>query len=596
MTSAQESLAPRRPGPPRVRLATLLAIVAMVGRSINASPARADWPQFGQPISTFPDNQEHSAVATDGAGGAIVAWHDGRFPTVNIFAEHVLFNGDLDPLWPFEAQPLLTDPIALSTADGGQTSPVIVPDGAGGAIVAWQDNRDPVTGTDIFAQHVLGTGEVDRSWPANGAALCTAVGVQDGLVIATDGAGGAYVAWTDSRLGAGEIDIFAQHVLASGATDARWPTNGLDVCTAPGRQEFPAIVSDGAGGAIIAWDDLRSAATGSDVFAQHVLSAGVVDPAWPVNGRALCAAPGGQVRPTIAPDGAHGAVVSWSDSRVVGTSHIFANHVLASGALDPAWPEDGRAISNAGVLESRPLAVSDGAGGAIVTWQAFTVHLNMVAQHITAAGVVDRAWPGGGRALSITPRQQSLADIVSDGAGGAVVAWQDSFAVVAQHVLSSGGLDPAYPDTGLQVCNLPTQAGDVSLVATGASGAIASWTDSRNGKDTDIYAMQVLAITAAGVPGPASSGLAFAPPSPNPARGSLRLQFGLPRSARVSLVVCDVTGRRLRELASGIRPAGEQSLTWDLRDDRGAAVGAGLYFVRLEADGRTITRKVATLH
>jgi len=57
-----------------------------------------------------------------------------------------------------------------------------------------------------------------------------------------------------------------------------------------------------------------------------------------------------------------------------------------------------------------------------------------------------------------------------------------------------------------------------------------------------------------------------------------------------------VTGRRLRELASGIRPAGEQSLTWDLRDDRGAAVGAGLYFVRLEADGRTITRKVATLH
>jgi hypothetical protein len=107
----------------------------------------------------------------------------------------------------------------------------------------------------------------------------------------------------------------AQHVLASGHVDARWPLNGVAVSTASGPQEFPAIASDGAGGAIITWFDLRSSMSSFDIYAQHVMSTGVVDPAWPANGRALCLAAGDQLNPTIVSDGVHGAIVTWYDIR-----------------------------------------------------------------------------------------------------------------------------------------------------------------------------------------------------------------------------------------------------------------------------------------
>ena len=590
----------------RIGLASKSSVIAGAALFALLAPhaAAADWPQAGRAIVTASTSQVHSNIATDGADGAIITWQDFRFPRVNVFAAHVLASGDLDPRWPVDGQPLLTDPIAIASADGGQTSPVIAADGAGGAIVAWQDLRTNANDIDIFAQHILASGTVDPAWPANGTALVAAAGNQSTLSIIADGtgstrggAGGAIVVWTDARAGVGQEDIFAQHVLASGLVDPAWPANGLAVGAATARQDHAVIVSDGAGGAVIAWDDLRSTVTGDDVYAQHVLSTGVVDPAWPVNGRALVIATGGQGRSTITSDGAHGAIVAWGDGRVVNTFHIFAQHVLSSGIVDPAWPVNGRAISDAGVTESRPLAVSDGAGGAIVNWQAFTVHLNMFAQHVTAAGIVDPAWPPGGRALSLAPRLQDHAEIASDGAGGAVVAFDDSFDVFVQHVLATGALDPTYPENGRAIVALGTPQGDPAIVATGGGGAIVSWTDGRNGKDQDIYAMQVLEASDVDVlpPPPSPNAIAFARPSPNPARVSLTLRFVLPRAAVVRLGIYDVNGRRVRELASGEQPAGEHVIAWDLRDEVGRTLGTGLYFARLEAEGRSVTQKLATL-
>jgi len=563
--------------------------------------AVAEWPPCGRAIATAPDAQDHSAATTDGAGGAIITWHDERFPNVNVFAQHVLASGELDAAWPVDGQALLTDPVAIQGADGGQVSPVIVSDGEGGAIVAWEDNRSPVTETDVFAQHILSNGVVDPAWPADGAPLSVIAGLQNTLAIAPDGtggrgaAGGAFVVWMDTRPGTTVVDIFAQHVLASGHVDPRWPANGLAVCTAPGRQEFPVIVEDGAGGAIVSWDDLRSSTTGDDIFAQHLLATGVVDPAWPVNGRALCTANGDQGRPTIAADGAHGAIVAWTDGRVANTFHIFAEHVLATGVVDPLWPVNGRGISAAGVTESRPLAVSDGHGGAIVNWQAFTLHVNEFAQHVEANGIVDPVWPAGGLAISHRDRLQDFAEIVPDGSGGAVVAWNDSNDVVVQHVLATGVLDAVFPDNGVQVCDEDNQRGDVSLVATGAGGAIVTWTDSRNGKDTDIYAVQVLEIGTLDVPGDGARGAVSLAASPNPAHSSFTLRFALPQEGPVKLAIYDVTGRRVRELVSGVRPAGAQSVAWDLRDANGRTVRSGLYFARLEAGGRSLTHRLATL-
>lgn len=121
----------------------------------------AAWPPEGRPVCTASSSQTHSVIATDGADGAIIAWMDARFPRVNIFARHVLASGEVDGAWPVDGRALLNDPAAMNNADGGQFNPEIVSDGAGGAIVIWQDLRSAVTETDLFAQHILSTGVVD---------------------------------------------------------------------------------------------------------------------------------------------------------------------------------------------------------------------------------------------------------------------------------------------------------------------------------------------------------------------------------------------------------------------------------------------------
>lgn len=108
----------------------------------------------------------------------------------------------------------------------------------------------------------------------------------------------------------------------------------------------------------------------------------------------------------------------------------------------------------------------------------------------------------------------------------------------------------------------------------------------------------VLRVRAAGLdaPTPDAAALALAPPSPNPASGRTRLAYTLSRaSSRVKLSVHGVDGRSVRVLAEGPAGAGRHEATWDLRDDAGRTVRAGLYFARLESDGTVRNQRVAVL-
>jgi len=47
---------------------------------------------------------------------------------------------------------------------------------------------------------------------------------------------------------------------------AQWTTDGVALCMAAGSQLAPTIVADGAGGAIVTWEDIRSLST-YDIYA-----------------------------------------------------------------------------------------------------------------------------------------------------------------------------------------------------------------------------------------------------------------------------------------------------------------------------------------
>jgi flagellar hook assembly protein FlgD len=73
------------------------------------------------------------------------------------------------------------------------------------------------------------------------------------------------------------------------------------------------------------------------------------------------------------------------------------------------------------------------------------------------------------------------------------------------------------------------------------------------------------------------------------------IRFDLPAPGEASLVVFDVTGRRVRTIVSGRLDAGRYAPVWDGRDDAGSRVAAGVYFVRLQAADFTATRKSVRL-
>jgi flagellar hook assembly protein FlgD len=82
------------------------------------------------------------------------------------------------------------------------------------------------------------------------------------------------------------------------------------------------------------------------------------------------------------------------------------------------------------------------------------------------------------------------------------------------------------------------------------------------------------------------------PARPNPFNPATSLSFGLPRAGAVRLEIHDVQGRRVRTLLAEDRPAGEHTVRWDGRDQRGRSVPTGTYFARLSAAGTVQTGKL----
>jgi hypothetical protein len=468
-------------------MATLTVGTTVYGRF----PAQGcdNWATGGVAICLSDSDQTFPAITGDGAGGAIIAWQDHRNSfDYDIYAQHILASGAVDANWPVNGR-------ALCTAGFDQRAPVITTDDAGGAIVAWQDFRNG-SNYDIYAQHVLASGAVDGNWPLNGRALCTAAGNQQFPVIASAGGGppdGAIVAWDDSR--AGNHDVYAQFVTGSGTVS--WTVDGVGVCTASGDQEHPSIDADGGGGAFIAWEDLRSG-TSYDVYVQRLEATGALAPGWPVNGSALCTAAGNQRATAITADQLGEAIVTWQDRRSGTQYDIYAQRVGPSGTPDNNWPVNGRGLCTAAHDQLSPRIVGDDEKGAIVTWQDARSGSgsDVYAEHVLMSGAVDGNWPPDGRALSTASGDQALPVIATDESGGAIVAWYDfrngaTADIYAQHVLANGAVDGGWQNDGSALCTSANTQAFPAITSDGSRGAIIAWHDLRNGNNYDVYAQHV---------------------------------------------------------------------------------------------------------
>ncbi len=82
---------------------------------------------------------------------------------------------------------------------------------------------------------------------------------------------------------------------------------------------------------------------------------------------------------------------------------------------------------------------------------------------------------------------------------------------------------------------------------------------------------------------------------PNPFNPRTTIAYMVPRNGRVQISIYDANGRLVRQIVDSIQTSGEKSSTWDGRDSRGESVGSGIYFVRLDFEGRSTSRKITLL-
>jgi 1,4-alpha-glucan branching enzyme len=81
-------------------------------------------------------------------------------------------------------------------------------------------------------------------------------------------------------------------------------------------------------------------------------------------------------------------------------------------------------------------------------------------------------------------------------------------------------------------------------------------------------------------------------PYPNPFSDFTQLSFTLEQSAQVDMVVVDLQGRIVRNLASGKFSSGNHMQRWNARDNAGAKVASGLYLIQLRTESGVATTKV----
>ncbi|MBA7684497.1 hypothetical protein ES703_92895 [subsurface metagenome] len=291
-------------------------------------------------------------MISDGAGGAIIATDYSR-------DERTLFVIKIDPEGNF---PWGEDGVSFYV-DGYQANSLqLVSDSDGGAIIAWQE-RTGEPGervTCVYTQKVNTEGS--QSWGQDGVLLYTSseeAGAEE-LRLTGDGSGGAIAIWMQVPRGKVEDDspkallwdICAQRLDAQGNT--LWTENGIRLGITEGGGQCPTnrvVASDGAGGAIAIWEDLRKGLT--SVYAQKIDTDGNIK--WQPGGEEVCyIETNSSFWPyTAVSDGSGGAIITFG---------VRAQRIDVAGRI--VWPDGGIRFTAAGTHATD----YDGHGGAVIAW------------------------------------------------------------------------------------------------------------------------------------------------------------------------------------------------------------------------------------
>ncbi len=352
-----------------------------------------------------------------------------------------------------------------------------------------------------------------------------------------------------------------------------------------------AACSDGAGGllAAMSYYDL-AAATGKDIAMFHLAADG--SRPWGDILLPLVRAANDQTDVQVAPDGAGGMFLAWTDPRAVSRStDIFTLRVSATGERDERWSFYGDPVSDALGAQSQPRLLADGTGGVWIVWldQARELAGDLRYSHLLGDGTLAPGFTPAGRVLCDANGAQAEAVLAGDGAGGMFVLWRDSRAdagdLYVQHVATDGSPAAGWAANGRVLCAATGLQDQPALVAVSAGRALAAWRDARS-SPARVYSAAIVDASTVGV-GPAAAD-ALRLSCVRAARGLARVRLTLPQPGAAALDLLDVSGRSLAHVVLA-GPLRDHELTLD------TPTVPGLYFARLRQGPRTAVARLTVL-
>lgn len=353
-------------------------------------------------------------VVSDGSEGAIISWPETiSQATINIVYHISKVDASGQIVWQRDYDHVIT---------------LLISDGSGGVIASYSPDGQTLVLIRIDSSGNLAWGEREVLLSLPGSAW----------QIASDGVGGAVIAWKETQYPstaepgtARAIDtLFAQRVDVEG--EFLWGNesgNGMLVYKSPENVWIDSIevTADGLGGVVLTYYQVTEDPTVEpghrqtwDIITQRIDAGGSL--LWQSEGVPLeitksnpNAVP---MSPELTGDGSGGVIIIWRDTRrdAAGEASVYAQRIDENGNL--LWQAGGVKVSSTS-LNPHPQIISDNSGGAIISYSFQADGRILRLQKLDGDG--NRQWQENG--ISITEKGFAGYSIAPDGIGGVIIGW-----------------------------------------------------------------------------------------------------------------------------------------------------------------------------
>ncbi|MCD6246577.1 T9SS type A sorting domain-containing protein [candidate division WOR-3 bacterium] len=528
----------------------------------------SEWIHNGVPICIDDSSQSAISLNYDNSR-AIIAWQDKRNGNWDIYAQKLDSIGNIQ--WMQNGVPVCMDSFQ-------QYSPQVSQDTEGNAIIVWEDSRGKV-----YAQRLNSSGNI--LWTENGINIGSNLDECHNPKIISDNEGGAIII-LEGKFTGQPTNIYGFKIDSTGSFV--WGNDGIVVCSDTNNHQNPKIVSDNEGGLIVIWKDSRDTLGNDFIYGQRISSEGII--LWTSEGVPVCRSNNDKYNYEIASDGANGAIIAWQDKRDYSWK-VYAQRIDSVG--NPVWLEDGVKIAKDNVEGFYPELISDGQGNTFVTWLHSGYHI--YAQCLDSIGNIlwDS---GGVRICPYNSYQNYPEIITDSSGGGIIVWEDERNGnkdIYAQRINSEGVSQ--WTPNGVVIRDTINDQMSHIIVSDNHGGGIIVWVDNRNG-NWDIYAQHVDNDGNTGIMKINNTyAIENNILDVSNKNNTISIVYELAKQGNIQLNIYNISGQLIKTLYKGAKRKGTYKTEWNIRDSNGNTVPDGVYFCILKVENYEFAKKVLIL-